>query len=835
MQKSYEYWAEMLERFCDYMASSPGASYKDVRNEGLVGVLGKFYQYNLNKAKKDIGIADEFIREGNCRISAGEWDQRKRDFLDFLKEHPESTIMSLRETCHRSAFNRFYDARINEAKKEAGISIEPGRRRRWLPEELGREREALFAYLRENPEIKFLDMEKNSQNILNRLYSHRINEAKIAAGIPEENTNKRGHPLPENVWQERKTAFLQYLKEHPHSTRREVERSCFSKTFDRFYNTRINEAKKEAGLAEEYLGKGIRECIPESVWQQRLSLLHEFLKAHPNTLRRDVTRELKSALDHFYNQNITKAKTDAGLSLEQITASRIQKPGRERQKQKQVITYGEFIEKVDALHDYLLEHPSATFQDLRENSYLHILRLAYSRKISLAKKVLGLSGERFKRRFRKGGPANKLSPEAWEKRRQEFIKYLRTHPQLTREKMLESGFGGVISKFYAGKIAPALIDAGLDQERISRFIIVYHINAAKISAVSFTRFRENRGLPSPDIEDMIQEGSLGILLAVKHGHRLSRVLALRASLFRMISTPGGVYQNSAVRLKSTRSFTQKQLDNAIITGEIVNEGIALAIKTLDPTNLEYRMLLEDFDEGETGLRTLDDALNNIAEKQDLTPDEGFPTRDSDISREAVDEVIASSRYWYLTEDDEQNTDKKLISEALDVTTLSEREKKILRLRYLQGGIRTHESIGEELNLTGGCIQQIEAKAIGKLQIPANSAKLKKSLGMDLSDEEKDLLESVKPVGPKVGYRKSFWKKFREKEPYIMQWLAEHPANYGDKLQAKRIPESGIEKLIQEARTLPQPVFQEKHGIANEEFIKSSAIIGIAMLHDTKMD
>ncbi len=70
----------------------------------------------------------------------------------------------------------------------------------------------------------------------------------------------------------------------------------------------------------------------------------------------------------------------------------------------------------------------------------------------------------------------------------------------------------------------------------------------------------------------------------------------------------------------------------------------------------------------------------------------------------------------------------LLSEQLEevLSTLSEREEKVLRLRFGldDGRARTLEEVGKEFNVTRERIRQIEAKALRKLKHPTRSKKLK---------------------------------------------------------------------------------------------------------------
>ena len=68
--------------------------------------------------------------------------------------------------------------------------------------------------------------------------------------------------------------------------------------------------------------------------------------------------------------------------------------------------------------------------------------------------------------------------------------------------------------------------------------------------------------------------------------------------------------------------------------------------------------------------------------------------------------------------------KEQINQVL--ATLTEREEKVLRLRFglEDGRSRTLEEVGQMFNVTRERIRQIEAKALRKLRHPSRSKKLK---------------------------------------------------------------------------------------------------------------
>ena len=90
-------------------------------------------------------------------------------------------------------------------------------------------------------------------------------------------------------------------------------------------------------------------------------------------------------------------------------------------------------------------------------------------------------------------------------------------------------------------------------------------------------------------------------------------------------------------------------------------------------------------------------------------------REEGIGRFAVSEPAEAASFTLL---------KEQLVEVL--STLTEREQKVLRLRFGldDGRARTLEEVGKEFDVTRERIRQIEAKALRKLRHPSRSKQLK---------------------------------------------------------------------------------------------------------------
>lgn len=182
---------------------------------------------------------------------------------------------------------------------------------RYSAQELDRRKEELLDYLTENPEASWRKAyEAGFGPVLRTIYKNRISDARSEAMARKK--SKGG--ISEQEWGERKERLLGYLRQNPEVTAKSIRKTVHRSAFMKFYGSKINKAKEEAGVPTR------PSTRPTEEWNEMKREFRNYLMQNPRASFKDVSEAgYAPVLGKFYHMKINDAKEELGIPIIQST------------------------------------------------------------------------------------------------------------------------------------------------------------------------------------------------------------------------------------------------------------------------------------------------------------------------------------------------------------------------------------------------------------------------------------------------------------------------------------------------------------------------------------
>ncbi|PIN94386.1 hypothetical protein COU61_00415, partial [Candidatus Pacearchaeota archaeon CG10_big_fil_rev_8_21_14_0_10_35_13] len=281
---------------------------------------------------------------------------------------------------------------------------------------------------------------------------------------------------------------------------------------------------------------------------------------------------------------------------------------------------------IDGFHDFLRVYPGVSGAEVRGTPFMKVLSKIYHYNINDARRKAGLD-ERYVRN------RDIIPPRVWAERKGQFLSFLRDSSGLvTKEDIgLYIPHLTTFKKFFSLKIIDALVEAGFDGSGINFFLRGYYSGVSSRFAKEFSRHRKALGLPTLPLDDLVQEGMVGInnsfISALNKGIRPSYALASRAMVFGVQSS-----RNTDSGHYSTITACRFPPDNLQLSLDKILGGLKEpssvpeinALSSLNPAPLEYQMLDDNVPLGSPpNTQVAVDELNDASLKDLSMPERPF--------------------------------------------------------------------------------------------------------------------------------------------------------------------------------------------------------------------